>query len=273
MTTRRLFKEAAELRVPRRRRRARLVLVEGRKAIADALAAGARLRYALAAEDFEGEPLAALARAGVPVHRAGARAFARAAATETSQGIVAGAEEPEAALDALLAAPGGAPLAVLDRVQDPGNVGTILRTAAALGFRGALLARGTADPFAPKAVRASAATLFRFPIAVAPVALASPAEPAEAAWGGAALAALLERRGFALACAAEGGDPPEAAFARVAPPVALVIGNEGSGIDPAILARARARVWVPLARGVESLNAAAAFAILAYALARPAAGT
>lgn len=254
----RLVKQALALRAPRTRRRKRLVLVEGRKAVADALAAGARFEHALVAEGFAGEPLPALARAGVAVYELAGALFERVSTTETAQGIAAVAREPAAGAAALLEAPGGAPVAVLDAVQDPGNVGTILRTAAAFGFRGALLTRGTADPFAPKVVRASAATLFRLPIVVA--------------WerGPEALAA----RGFAIVCAAEGGAPPREALASVAgKKVALVVGNEGRGISEEWLRAAAARAWIPIASGVESLNAAAAFAILAYEVARAEAPT
>jgi TrmH family RNA methyltransferase len=250
----RLVQQALALHAPRTRRRERLVLVEGRKAVADVLAAGAALAYALAVEGFRGEPLRALERARVPVHELAAPLFARISGTETSQGIAAVAREPEPDFAALAALPGPAPLAVLDRIQDPGNLGAILRTAAALGFRGALLARGSADPFAPKVVRASAATLFRLPIAASED-LASDLE-------------MLAARGFAVVCAAPGGARPARVFAALAGrPVALVLGNEGEGIAPELAAREEARVWIPLAREVESLNAAAAFAMLGYELA------
>jgi TrmH family RNA methyltransferase len=221
--------------------------VEGRKAVGEVLAAGAEVAFALVAEGFSGEPLRALERARVPVHEVAAPLFAKVSGTETAQGIAAVAREPAADEAALLEAAGGAPVAVFDRIQDPGNLGGMLRTAAALGFRGALLLRGTADPFAPKVVRASAATLFRFPIA----AVEEPERALEA----------LAARGFAVVCAAPGGGPPAGLRGRK---VALVVGNEGQGIAEPLLARAEARVWIPLAREVESLNAAAAFAILAW---------
>jgi TrmH family RNA methyltransferase len=246
-----LVKQAAALRTGHGRRKLARVLVEGPKSAADALEAGARFEHAFAREGLEHPVLEALARARVAVHTLGAGLFEEISTTETSQGLVAVAREPEPDAAAVLAAPGRAPLAVLDRIQDPGNLGTILRTAAALGFRGAALTDGTADPYAPKVVRAAAGTLFRFPIF---------------AWSDAAGA---DR--FALVAAAEGGDPPETAFARVVAggrPVALVVGNEGRGIDEALLARAAGRAWIPLERAVESLNVAAAFAILGYALAR-----
>lgn len=247
-----LVKQAIALQTPKTRRREGLVLVEGRKAVAEALAAGATLAHALVAEGFTGEPLRALERAGVAVHEVAAPVFARVSATETAQGIAALAREPAHALAAML---GGAPLAVLDRIQDPGNLGTMLRTAAALGFAGALLLPGTADPFAPKVVRASAATLFRFPL----VASEDAGRDLE----------TLAGEGFAIVCAAPGGEPPREALEKLrGKKVALVVGNEGRGIAPDVLARATSLVWLPLAREVESLNAAVAFAVLAYEISR-----
>lgn len=195
----------------------------------------------------------ALERARVPVYDVAPAVFGLIAETGSAQGIVAIAREPRFTVDRLLDIEGEAPVAVLDEIQDPGNVGAILRTAAALGFRGALLTRGTADPFSPKVVRAAAATIFRFPVAEAE----------------SDLAALLDRvhgRGFRVACMARGGIAPEHAFAQPPGRIAVVIGNEGRGIAPQLLARADLRVWVPLEREIESLNAAHAFAIVAYAL-------
>lgn len=242
-----LVRQAAALRSPRTRRGTGLVLVEGPKAIGDALAAGARFEHAFVRAGLDHPVRAALERARVRVHEARPDVLGALAATETSQGVVAVAREPERPAADVLAAPGGGPLVILDAIQDPGNLGAILRTAAALGFRGAGLGAGTTDPFAPKVVRAAAGTLFRLPI--------FPIAPRDLG-------------GWFVVAAAEGGDAPEAVFARAGGRrAALVVGNEGAGIGPAFLQRADARAWVPLGREVESLNVAAAFAILAYALA------
>jgi len=243
-----LVREAAALKDPRRRRKAGRVLVEGPKSIADALAAGARFTHAFVREG-EGALARPLERAKVPVHTVSAEVLAALEATEAAQGLVAVAEEPRWEAAAVLDAPGDAPLVVLDRVQDPGNVGAILRTAAALGFRGAALTAGTADPFAPKVVRAGAGTVFRLPT------FAWPEGPLPAR--------------YTLVAAAAPGEPAETAFARAAGPAALVMGNEGQGVSEALLARCASRAWIPLAREVESLNVAAAFAILAWEATRP----
>ena len=147
-------------------------------------------------------------------------------------------------------------LVVLAGVQDPGNVGTILRTAAAFGATGVVTAptgqSGTASPYAPKAMRASAGAALHLPIV-----------------GGVGLGILLTQlkvRGIrSLASCVE-----ESAGA-VAPwevdwrePVALLVGNEGAGLPEDVVNGADARVHVPMATKVESLNAAAATAVVLY---------
>lgn len=269
------MKEAAALLDARLRRRARRVLVEGPKAIADALASGARFERAFAREGGAGAEAAraaeALGRADVPVLEAAAAAFDAICATETSQGLVAVALEPSWDATALLEGPEEAPLVVLDRVQDPGNAGAILRTAAALGFGGAVLVEGTADPFAVKVVRAAAATVFRLPIVAFPEgglshrhAVVAAAAPGEAP--AAAMRAALDRAARRVAAArADLARVKEAACVMTSDArLALVLGNEGRGVSEALLARADARAWIPLANEVESLNVAAAFAILAW---------
>lgn len=242
-----LVKQAAALATPRTRRKQARLLVEGPKAIRDALDAGARFDHAFVSRGFDHPVLADITRARVPVHELTPTVFDSIAATEAPQGIIAVAREPTFRASDILEAPGLAPLAVLDGIQDPGNLGTIIRTAAALGFRGAALVEGTTDPYSPKVVRATTGTMFRFPL------LRWAAPPP----------------GYFLVVAAESGSPPIDAFARaVDRPVALVVGNEGRGVDPALAERADARVWIPIVSGVESLNVASAFAILAYALTR-----
>ena len=137
---------------------------------------------------------------------------------------------------------------VLDALQDPGNVGTLVRSAEALGARGVVALRGTADPWGPKAVRAAAGAAFRLPIVEA--------DAAEAL-------ARLQAAGYALWAAEAGAPPPPPARpARIA----LAVGNEGAGLSAPVREAAAARVGVPLRGPTESLNAAVAGSILLYAL-------
>jgi TrmH family RNA methyltransferase len=146
----------------------------------------------------------------------------------------------------------GEPAVVLiaDAVQDPGNFGTLVRTVEALGARGVVSLPGTVDAWNPKAVRAAVGSSFRIPIVYA---------------GWEAVAPWLGAQGLtALAAAGDGeplgDDPPRRA--------GLIVGNEGAGISPESRARADRIVSIPLRGRAESLNVAAATAILLHQLLR-----
>ena len=166
-------------------------------------------------------------------------------ATSTSQGIAAVAEKRGWQAGDVFT--DRANVLVLDRIQDPGNLGTLLRTAEAAGFSGALLIKGGADPYGPKAVRAGAGCIFRFPLLLCESA-------------GEALAMLAEQRKKVWTAHMSGTPCWQAPLAN---DIALVIGNEGNGADPLFLKETEA-VTVPMAGRTESLNAAAAAAILMY---------
>ena len=171
--------------------------------------------------------------------------FEKVSTTGTSQGIIAMAEKPNWQAGDLFAP--GSNVLVLDRIQDPGNLGTLLRTAEATGFAGALLIKGGADPFGPKAVRAGAGCIFRFPLLLCESA-------------GEALSMLAEQRKKVRTAHMSGTPCYEADLAE---DTALVIGNEGNGADTLFLKETET-VTVPMAGRTESLNAAAAAAILMY---------
>ncbi|MEJ2240175.1 MAG: RNA methyltransferase, partial [Gemmatimonadales bacterium] len=120
-----------------------------------------------------------------------------------------------------------------------------------LGSSGAILLKGTADPANPKALRAAAGARFRLPTAAA-------TDDAHSAW--------LRENDLTLCVAESDGTP----LSRAAPPgkLALVVGNEGAGVRPAVAALARKRVAIPLARGAESLNVAVATGIILYEVQR-----
>lgn len=205
-------------------------------------------------------------RAGLRVLRTTDRLFAGIADTETPQGIAALVHPPTATFDDLLRPGSGAEpfVAVLVGVQDPGNVGTILRTAEAFGATGAAACAsgrsGTANPFAPKVLRASAGAALRLPI-VHGVSL--PVLLAQLRVSGVKLfAAIAHDRAPA--------DRPVLAPWKVEwrQPVALLIGNEGAGLPEETERSADACVRIPIAPGVESLNAAIAAALILYEAAR-----
>ena len=234
----------------RTREREGLFLVEGVRSAAEALAAGAHVRFAVISPRLtdlaEGAALRARLGEAVETVEVTHEELAELSDTEASQGVLLVCPEPGDDGEAL---PAG-PLLLLDGVQDPGNVGTLVRAAAALGAAATVVLDGTVDPFNPKAVRAAAGALFRAPV------LRRPWERTKAA---------LRERGPLLVADMAGRDVAEV---RPSGSWALVIGSEAAGVRPAVRAAATDTVAIPMRGGVESLNAGVAGAILLYALTR-----
>ncbi len=230
-------------------------VAEGPKILTAALDAGATLEALYFAPEARTTPAAAAllqraAAAGVRAFGLGSGVMERIADTTTPQsicGVVATCDRP---LEQVL---GGSLVLVCVDVRDPGNLGAILRSAAAAGADGVICCEGSADCYNPKVVRASAGALFQVPIVVG-------GEPA----------AVLARVGAAglrrLATLKDGGDD----YARVALDgrVALVLGNEAAGLAEEIVRLCDGAVSIPMAAGSESLNVAMAATVLTFEIAR-----
>jgi len=220
-----------------RRREPGLVLLEGPRVLAEAKAAG--LEFDVIAVR-EGDKL--------PFHTErvtlSAGAFRAASQTVTPQGVIAIARVHESTPDDAMQAARGSrwPLIVLDRVQDPGNVGTICRTAAAAGAPALVVLPGSADPYGPKAIRASAGNVFRLRVA-------------RAQW--------KDLQGLDGYGAAPSGGAP-LAEAPIESAGMIVLGSEAHGLSRQDLKL----VTVPLTEGVESLNVAAAAALILFEIRR-----
>ncbi|HVA25341.1 MAG TPA: RNA methyltransferase [Chloroflexota bacterium] len=160
--------------------------------------------------------------------------------TVTSQGVVAGVEIPIVG-----SLPEGGHVLVLDGIADPGNAGTMLRTALAAGAVGVVATKATTDLWSPKAVRAGMGAHFHLPLAVDVV-----------DWG------VLGDRQVLLAVAEGGRRYWEVDWSQ---PAAIVIGSEAHGASSAAASLATEQVTIPMAVGAESLNAAAAAAVLLFA--------
>jgi len=246
--------------------------VEGVRLVEEALRSGCRIQAVLFSESGQRHherlaPLVDRPEMAFPTLRTTDRLFEGLADTEHPQGIAALVKPRETSFDDLVnsAGSGCAPLlVVLAGVQDPGNVGTILRTAAAFGATGAATAAsgvsGTASPYSPKALRASAGAALHLPILA-----------------GMSLPILLTQ--FKIAgirtLASSVRTPEEGGQLLLAPwqvdwcePIALLVGNEGAGLPEETERSADARIHIPMASGVESLNAAAAAAVVFYEAAR-----
>ena len=234
------------LRQRRTRVREGAYLAEGVRCVAEVVDAGASVRFAVRSprllEVPGGAELAAkLTDRGVEVIPADDSLLAQLAATETPQGVIAVCDEPQ--MD--LAQPRRVLLA--DAIQDPGNLGTLIRSAAAFGVDAVIALDGSVDPYNPKAVRASAGAIARVPVTAT-------------SWN--AVEEQLANWDLPLYCAAAGGDPGPVARGRWA----LAIGNEGRGVRDSIRAAATGGIAIPMAADVDSLNAGVAGSILMYAL-------
>ena len=218
-------------------------LVEGRKMVEEAIASAFRVEAVLADDDRLGE---FTLPAGIPVYAMPAHVLAAVCDTKTPQGIAAVVRMAEVELHGLR-------LVAMDGVQDPGNVGTIIRTADAAGFDGVILSAQCADVFSPKVLRATMGSIFRMGIRVADD-----------------LPGLLSRmvqEGTSVVSSQLDGEP----FYRRSPlneRFVLVIGSEGNGVTDEVKAIATHRVRLPMRGGAESLNAAVAAGIMMYELTR-----
>jgi TrmH family RNA methyltransferase len=243
----------------RGRERRGLALAEGIRLVEEVLAAGVPLRGAAVSPALEGTPRGqslkiALAARGVRLLEVPPAELDALADTEHPQGVVA-VIEPRAWSLADVATPPGAVLLVLDAVQDPGNVGTMLRTALGLGASGVVALKGTAELTNPKVLRGSMGAALRLP--------AVSADARE-------LLAWAADRGVECWVATAEGAPLERARRAGRAPLALVVGNEGAGVGPELSAAATRRVAIPLVGAVESLNVAVAAGILLYEVTRDA---
>jgi TrmH family RNA methyltransferase len=189
-----------------------------------------------------------LATSSIPHQEVAEHVLEAMADTQSPQGVLAVAKCAPATLDDLAQSDGD--VLVLDGVQDPGNVGTLIRSVAASGGAGVVLARACSDPTGPKVVRAAAGAVFNVPYVVWD-------QPAED------LADALQAMGCRIAVArADGKSDP----ARVVDGgrIAWVMGAEGGGVSDALRSRADLSVAIPMAAGVESLNVAVAGSLLLY---------
>ena len=229
----------------RDRRAAGEYLGDGRKLLEEALKWHAPLTTVVVSEGVELPNLPREVRA-VQVPR---DVMETISPMKTPQGALFLARLPETRPPETLA---GDRYLVLDGVQDPGNVGTIWRTADALGADGLILVGNCADPYSPKVVRSSMGACFRLPVY-------------ETDAGG--LCALLERSGIPLSATALREDTVSLEQARL-DRAAVIIGSEGSGVSPELLARSGQTIKIPMRERCESLNAAAAAAIVLWEMAR-----
>lgn len=242
-----------DLRLRKGRERRGLALAEGVRLVEEALAAGVPVRHALVSPALEATPRgrglkATLARRKPPAEEVSEKVFDELAATEHPQGVLAVIEPPTWSLQDVKPGP-RSPVLVLDAVQDPGNVGTMVRSAFALGAAGILALPGTAEVTNPKALRATMGGLFRLPYVTV---------DEKSLWD------WSKEQGVQVLIAAMDGKPLREHRGRLA----IVLGNEGAGTRPSLDDWVDGRVGIPLREGAESLNVGVAAAILLYEVTR-----
>ena len=237
----RLIKHIRQLTSDREYRRSSgLFFGEGPKLLAEALKAGIPIEAVVTAQGVDPPGLDGLWRAEVP-----ADLLNSLCDTKTPQGVLFLAQMPDTAPPERLT---GDRWLVLDGLQDPGNVGTIWRTADALGADGLILTNHCADPFSPKTVRATMGACFRLPV------YETQAEH---------LSGLLERSGLPLYATALREDTVDIKTARLSR-CAVVIGSEGRGVSPELLRLSEKTIKIPMRERCESLNAAVAAAVILW---------
>ncbi len=225
-------------------------LIEGENLIEEAVKNGAEIEEVIVREGYSGS----LCGLNDKVFVLEEKIFKTLAQTETSQGIIAIVKKPRISRTRFIEDESSGNFVVLDRLQDTGNIGTILRTADAAGYKLAIVMKGTADVFSPKAVRAATGSLFRMPV----VFMDSEDELLE----------FTRAAGKKLVAACFNTDSYYY-DADLKENIALIIGNEGNGISKSLIERSDLKIKIPMYGNIESLNVSVAAGILMYESVRP----
>ncbi len=233
----------------------RLFLVEGPQGVGEALAESGALVELFATDDAatrHSDLVAAALAAGVPVHRVSGKVLDELTQTVTPQGLVGVARFRDVTLDAVVAA-GPRLVAVLAEIRDPGNAGTVLRSADAAGVDAVVFTDASVDPYNPKCARAAAGSHFHVPFVVG-------GDPTT-------ILSRLRAEGLrVLGATAAGAESLDTA--PLSGRTAWVFGNEAAGLPAEVVAACDATVAVPIHGRAESLNLATAAALCLYASAR-----
>ncbi|MEE3380887.1 MAG: RNA methyltransferase [Succiniclasticum sp.] len=246
-------KAAANLKNKKFRTETGRFVAEGLRAVREAIAYGQVESLFVTDDEAErlGDWLDKAASRGARLYRVDGKVMARLSDTKTPQGVLAVAAMPRAGLADLRPDPADpdAPVVILDRIQDPGNLGTIIRTADAAGVQAVLLLEGCVDAYSPKVVRATMGSLFHLPL------VQHLAAEEVLSW--------CARQGFrTVATCLEGAS--DLYRAELAGKQAFILGNEANGVAPALQQAAAERVFIPMPGKAESMNVAMAAGIILF---------
>lgn len=238
------IQEWKKLQTTKGRKAQGLFLVEGEHLVHEALKWGT-VEVILCREELNARDYSA---ANAKLITLSERAFAELSSVETNQGVAAIVKIPDLPLDLYIAPR----VLALDAVQDPGNVGTLIRTADAAGFSAVLLGEGCADPFAPKTVRSTQGSLFHLPIITCNL------PEVLSAWKTANRDGLIVGADGAAQTRYDQWNAPQSAC--------LVMGNEGAGLSPAVRKLCDCFLSIPIHGKAESLSVSIAAGILMYSI-------
>lgn len=227
------------------------LVIEGINLVSEAIRRGINIDFVMVSDEFDGGQFLADIKADdeVLVCEIAALTFNKLTDADNGVGILAVIDKNAITSEDIAALPVESNVLILDRLQDPGNIGTMIRTAVATGYGLIVCIKGTADVFSPKVLRATAGMIFDIPI----IYVSDAAE----------LKNMMLRAGKQfVVTTVEGGRPYYEENLKTG--IALVIGNEGNGVSDEILELADVRVTIPMKGDIESLNAAVSAAILMY---------
>lgn len=248
-----IFKLIKSLKIRKYRIREALFVVEGPKQVVEAETSRYDLKYLVVRQDRLGclkdyDLFDRVDRYACTVISMDERLFKQISDTENNQGILAVLSyEPLSEKDFMMEVPSGSNVLVLDKLQDPGNIGTIIRTAEGAGFKGIILLKGSGDVFSPKSIRAAGGAMLRMPVTMINDAATLRSLSCE-------FSKRLIVSDVESGLAYYDVDLSENIF--------LVMGNEGHGVSKEILDMADIRINIPTDGALESLNVATAGAVL-----------
>jgi rRNA methylase, putative, group 3 len=250
-----LLKHGKKLNVRKYRQESNEFMVEGIRFVEEAADSDANIKYCLYSEHLSGDRVYNIIKRmedrKVKTFKVKDGLIDDICETATPQGIVAVVERKEYRLNDVLK--NGNLFIVVDRIQDPGNLGTIIRTAHAAKVDGIIITEGTVDPYGPKVLRSTMGSIFHVPV-ITSEELTGPIEN-------------LKKEGFTVFASSLAGST--AYYTEMyGGKTAIIIGNEANGIDAQVLEKADRLIKIPMPGNAESLNAAVACGILLFEVAR-----
>lgn len=250
-----LLKHGKKLNIRKYRQEDNEFLIEGIRFVEEAVAAGADIRYCLISESLKGDRVSALLDKmhdkRIDVYTVEDELMSEICDTKNPQGIAAVVKRHELSAEEVIK--GSTFLIIIDRLQDPGNLGTIIRTAHAAGVDGIIISEGTVDPYSPKVLRSTMGSIFRLPLAECgdiPGVIKS-----------------IKASGFAVYASSPDGANPYYDENYISK-TAIIVGNEANGIENEVIEQSDVLVKIPMPGECESLNASVACGILIFEVVR-----